>query len=35
MAKMKKTLLIPEDEACVALVPVETVRKVSALFAKN
>jgi excisionase family DNA binding protein len=27
--------LIPEDEACVALIPVETVKKVSALFAKN
>jgi hypothetical protein len=27
--------LIPEDEAYVALVPVETVKKVSALFAKN
>jgi hypothetical protein len=25
--------LIPEDEACTALVPVETVKKVSALFA--
>jgi hypothetical protein len=27
--------LLPEDEVCVALVPVETVKKVSALFAKK